>query len=282
MATKGDGKKRRHGVRPRKKLGQHFLRDRAVIQAIIEKAGFGPDSHVLEVGAGLGALTLPLSRSVAWVYAVEKDGRLVERLEAMFQREAVLNVSVIHRDILRLEPSELLIPSGQKLEVIGNLPYNISTPLLERLIEDRTCYSRAVLMFQHEVGRRMIASPGSREYGALSVLIQYYAKVSSLLQVSREAFYPRPAVHSMVLGIDFEKPYPARAEDEENLKKVVRAAFSHRRKTLLNSLKGSACSFPAEVLLKAFRECNIDPGKRAETLHMDDFLCLSSRLKCLP
>ena len=281
MAASGHVK-RRQGVRPRKKLGQHFLRDRAVIQTIIAKAGFGPDSHVLEVGAGLGALTFPLARSVARVYAVEKDGRLVERLQAALQREAILNVSLIHRDILRLELGELPIPSGQKLGVIGNLPYNISTPLLERLIENRTWFSRAVLMFQHEVGRRMTASPGSREYGSLSVLIQYHARISPLLQVSREAFYPRPEVHSMVLGIDFDKPYPRRAEDEENLKKVVRAAFSHRRKTLLNSLRGSACSFPDEVLLNAFRECRIDPGKRAETLHMDDFLCLSSRLKCLP
>jgi 16S rRNA (adenine1518-N6/adenine1519-N6)-dimethyltransferase len=274
--------KRRQGVRPRKKLGQHFLRDRSVIHTIIAKSGFGPDSHVLEVGAGLGALTLPLARSVARVYAVEKDGRLLERLETALQREAILNVSLIHRDILRLDLGELPIPSGQKLGVIGNLPYNISTPLLERLIENRTCFSRAVLMFQHEVGRRMISPPGSREYGSLSVLIQYHARVSPLLQVSREAFHPRPEVHSMVLSIDFEKPYPTRVEDEENFKRVVRAAFSHRRKTLLNSLRGSACSFPDEVLLTALRECSIDPGRRAETLHMDDFLRLSARLTCLP
>jgi 16S rRNA (adenine1518-N6/adenine1519-N6)-dimethyltransferase len=273
--------KRRYGVRPRKKLGQHFLEDRAVIQAIIAKADFGPDSHVLEVGAGLGALTLPLSRSVAWVYAVEKDSRLVRRLEETLRREAIVNVSLIHRDILRLAPGELPIPPGRKLGVIGNLPYNISTPLLERLIDNRTSFSRAVLMFQHEVGRRMIASPGSREYGSLSVLIQYHAGVSALLRVSRESFYPRPEVSSMVLGIDFEKPYPTRAGDEENFKKVVRAAFSHRRKTLLNSLRGSAWSFTDEVLLNACRDCGIDPGRRAETLHMDEFLRLSSRLTCL-
>lgn len=272
----------RQGVRPRKKLGQHFLKDRSVVQAIIAKAGFGPDSHVLEVGAGLGALTLPLARSVAHVYAVEKDARLVERLQEALRREAILNVSLIHRDILRLELGEIPILPGLKLAVIGNLPYNISTPLLERLMENRTRFSRAILMFQHEVGRRMIASPGGREYGALSVLVQYHARVSPLLRVSREAFYPRPQVHSMVLSVDFEKPYPRRAEDDENFRRVVRAAFSHRRKTLLNSLRGSACSFSTEVLRQAFEECRIDPGKRAETLHLDDFLCLSSRLRCLP
>jgi 16S rRNA (adenine1518-N6/adenine1519-N6)-dimethyltransferase len=267
-----------HGARPRKKLGQHFLEDRAVIHSIIAKADFGADSHVLEVGAGLGALTLPLARTVAHVYAVEKDGRLVERLQEALQHKAIRNVSLIHRDILRLDPGELPIPSGRKLGVIGNLPYNISTPLLERLIENRKSFSRAVLMFQHELGRRMIASPGSREYGALSVLIQYHAAVTPLLVVSRDAFYPRPEVHSMVLGLDFEKPYPTRAGNEEKLKKVVRAAFSHRRKTLLNSLRGSACSFPTEVLLRVFRECGIDPGRRAETLHLEDFLRLSSLL----
>ncbi|MEW6664693.1 MAG: 16S rRNA (adenine(1518)-N(6)/adenine(1519)-N(6))-dimethyltransferase RsmA [Thermodesulfobacteriota bacterium] len=281
MAAGGFAKSR-HGLRPRKKLGQHFLRDRTVIQTILAKAGFGSDSHVLEVGAGLGALTLPLARSVGRVYAVEKDGRLVERLEAALRREAVPNVSLIHRDILKLELAELPVPSAQKLGVIGNLPYNISTPLLERLITNRARFSRAVLMFQHEVGCRMIASPGSREYGSLSVLIQYHARVSPLLQVSREAFYPRPEVNAMVLSIDFENPYPRRAEDEENFKKVVRAAFAHRRKTLLNSFRGSACAFPGEVLLQALRGCGIDPGRRAETLHIDDFLCLSAHLKCLP
>jgi 16S rRNA (adenine1518-N6/adenine1519-N6)-dimethyltransferase len=272
----------RQGVRPRKKLGQHFLQDRAVVQTIIAKAGFGPETHVLEVGAGLGALTLPLARSVAHVYAVEKDARLVERLQEALRREAILNVSLIHRDILRFDPAELPVPPGRKLAVIGNLPYNISTPLLERLIENRERFSHAVLMFQHEVGRRMIAPPGGREYGALSVMIQYHARVSPLLRVSREAFYPRPEVHSMVLSVDFEKPYPRRAEDDENFRRVVRAAFSHRRKTLLNSLRGSACSFSPEVLRQAFGECCIDPGKRAETLHLDDFLCLSSHLRCLP
>jgi 16S rRNA (adenine1518-N6/adenine1519-N6)-dimethyltransferase len=148
-------------------------------------------------------------------------------------------------------------------------------------MENRTRFSRAILMFQHEVGRRIIAPPGGREYGALSVLVQYHARVSPLLRVSREAFYPRPEVHSMVLSVDFEKPYPRRAEDDENFRRVVRAAFSHRRKTLLNSLRGSACSFSTEVLRQAFEECRIDPGKRAETLHLDDFLCLSSRLRCL-
>lgn len=268
-------------MRPRKKLGQHFLEDRAVIQTILLKAGFSPDSHVLEVGAGLGALTLPLARTVAQVYAVEKDARLVGRLAEKLRKEAVGNVSLIHQDILRLDLGEFRRPPGRKLNVIGNLPYNISTPLLERLIENRSQCSRAVLMFQHEVGRRMIASPGSREYGSLSVLVQYHATVSPLLRVSREAFYPKPEVSSMVLGIDFEKPYPRRAEDEPNFKRIVRAAFSHRRKTLLNSLRGSACTFPDEILLNACRECGIDPGRRAETLSVDDFLRLSSLLRCV-
>jgi 16S rRNA (adenine1518-N6/adenine1519-N6)-dimethyltransferase len=259
-------------------LGQHFLRDHSFVDRIISRSGFLPSSQVLEVGPGLGALTLPLSRSVAHVYAVEKDAELVKRLGEELDRRSVNNVTLIHQDILRTDFKELPVPAGEVLEVIGNLPYNISTPFLEKLLDNRKGIGKAILMFQREVAERLIAAPGGRQYGSLTVLVQYQARLFPVLEVPKKAFYPVPKIDSMVIGLDFKAPHPRRASDEENLKKVVRGAFSHRRKTLLNSFKGSPYEFSTEDLRDACRACGIDTGKRAETLSLDDFICLSSRL----
>jgi len=231
------------------------------------------------VGPGLGALTLPLSQNVARVYAVEKDAHLIERLEAELSRRSIDNVTLMNQDILRLDFETLPIPSGKKIDVIGNLPYNISTPFLERLLDNRQRVGKAVLMFQKEVARRLVASPGGKEYGSLTVLMQYHARIFPLLDVPRNVFYPVPKVESMVIGLDFQEPHVPRVSDEETLKKVVRGAFCHRRKTLLNSFKGSPFPFSQEGLRSACTACGIDTGKRGEALTIDDFICLTSHLK---
>jgi len=268
--------------RPKKRLGQHFLRQEGIIHEIISRAGFSATSQILEVGAGLGALTIPLARSVGHVYAVEKDSSLVERLARELLRKGIHNVTLQNQDILKTDFGELPVPCGERLGVIGNLPYNISSPFLEKLIGNRSRVFKAVLMFQMEVARRLTASPGNRDYGALTVMVQYHASLTPLLEVSPEAFYPVPKVKSMVVALDFERPHPRRANDEETLKRVVRGAFAHRRKTLLNSFRGSLHALSTETLLEAFGACRIDPRQRAETLSLDDFLCLSSRLASLP
>ncbi len=265
--------------RPRKRLGQHFLRDHSLLDRIISRAGFAETAHVLEVGPGLGALTFPLARSVAHVYAVEKDSDLVKRLGEELRRRAIANVTLVHQDILRTELRNLPLPAGEVLQVIGNLPYNISTPFLEKLLENRERVGKAVLMFQREVAERLIASPGSKRYGSLTVLVQYHARIFPVLEVPRTAFYPSPKIESKVVGLDFKAPHPRRAPDDENLRRVVRGAFSHRRKTLLNSFKGSPYEVSPEDLKRACVACGIDPGKRAETLTIDDFICLSEQLK---
>jgi 16S rRNA (adenine1518-N6/adenine1519-N6)-dimethyltransferase len=265
-------KKRRNGFRPNKRLGQHFLKDRGIIDEIIDRAGFHSSDRILEIGAGLGALTLPLAASVHQILAVEKDGRLTAMLDESLTREGIRNVTLIN---------ELLPHPGGKIHVIGNLPYNISSPLLEKLITHRHLIARAVLMFQFELARRLIASPGNKAYGAMTVLIRYHTSVSPLLEVPKGAFYPKPKVGSMVLELDFERPYPRRADDEAHFKKVVRGAFAHRRKTILNSFKGAFFSCGIDELLKAFEKCEIDSKKRAETLSIDDYICLSAALGCL-
>jgi 16S rRNA (adenine1518-N6/adenine1519-N6)-dimethyltransferase len=274
---------RRHsaGPRPSKRLGQHFLRDRRIVHRIITKAGVGKEEKVLEIGAGTGVLTIPLARSVDQVIAVEKDPRLVDRLRPKLARLGVANVVLINADILRLDLAQIWPDDTSKLNVIGNLPYNISTPLLEKLMVNRHRLSRAVLMFQAELAKRLIGTPGTKAYGAMSILIQYSAYVAPLLEVPRTAFYPMPRIDSMVLEIDFERSYPRKAENEEHFRQIVKASFAHRRKTILNSLRASLPALNNKDILHALKRCTMDPRQRAESYGIDDFLCLSAALLSL-
>ena len=275
MKKKPFSSRRPGSLRPKKGLGQHFLRDPLIIERILGCANFDRSSTVLEIGAGLGALTLPLAPAVQHVVAVEKDGTLAEKLRARLGREGIGNVTLIREDILKLDLARL---PEDHIQVIGNIPYNISSPLIEKLIRNRERIPRAILTLQHELAGRLTASPGNKRYGALTVLIQYHARVSPLLEIPREAFYPKPKVSSTVVQFDFSSPYPRRAEHEEFFRKVVRAAFAHRRKTLFNSLRGTFPSWEAQSTLNALHQCAIDPQRRAETLSIDDFLNLTAAL----
>jgi 16S rRNA (adenine1518-N6/adenine1519-N6)-dimethyltransferase len=273
--------RRGSGLHPKKRLGQHFLRDGDIVRKIIHKARLDSSDHVLEIGSGLGALTIPVAALVRHVVAVEKDPRLAEMLKKRLAHDNISNVRVINEDILKLELEAIPQRPAKKMKVIGNLPYNISTPFLERLVENRNLVSRAVLMFQLELARRLTASPGNKEFGAMTVLVQYHAYISPLLEVSKASFYPRPKVDSMVLDLDFERPHARRADDEAKFKMVVKGAFAYRRKTLFNSLKRTLSARTSDEILDALRKCAIDPGKRAETLNIDHFLCLTSALSSL-
>jgi 16S rRNA (adenine1518-N6/adenine1519-N6)-dimethyltransferase len=185
---------------------------------------------------------------------------------------------VVNADILRWDFNEIKALSEKKIQAIGNLPYNISSPFLEKLIENRKLVGRAVLMFQLEVAKRIAASPGTKAYGAMTLLVRYYAQPTVMLEVSREAFSPKPKVDSMVLELDFDRPHPRRAVHGEDFRKVVKAAFSHRRKTLLNSLRSSLMAWDRETLIKGMKKCGIDHGRRPETLDIDEFICFTKAL----
>jgi 16S rRNA (adenine1518-N6/adenine1519-N6)-dimethyltransferase len=270
--------KREYGFRPKKGLGQHFLNDKEVVREIISKAGFHRSDQVLEVGPGLGALTLSLSRRVHRIIAVEKDLRLTEMLKKRLSIEKIDNVCLINEDILRLNFNRIPYLPEKPLKVIGNLPYNISSPLLEKLMENRDIMSHAVLMFQSELAERLIAGPGTKAFGAMTVLIQYDSHVTPLLHIPKEAFHPRPKVDSTVLEMDFRRPYPQRTKDVDKFRRIVQGAFAHRRKTLLNSLNHSLVSHSREEILAALERCGIAPERRAETLTIDDYLRLTSTL----
>lgn len=268
-------------MRAKKRLGQHFLRDPAIIGQIIRQARFNPDVTVVEIGPGLGALTLPLAESVSRVIGIEKDPRLVEILEGRLLRRGIRNVTLIREDVLKADFGEIARSLGENLQVIGNLPFNISSPFLGKLIRSKDILTRAVLTFQAEVGRRLIAIPGNKQYGAMTVLAQYHARILPLLEIPREAFHPPPKVGSMVVELDFTRPHPTRAWDEETFRKTVKGAFAHRRKTLINSLKGAFPEWSQEKILRAMEKSGVEPKKRAEVLGIDDFIRLSESLDSL-
>ena len=264
---------------PNKRLGQHFLIDRGVIKEIIDRADFRKTDRILEIGPGLGALTIPMAGYVSEVIGVEKDPQLVDTLKKRLSVEDITNVTLINDDILRVDLKKAVGPSEKDIKVIGNLPYNISSPFLEKLLNHRNLVKKAVLMFQLEFAKRLLASPGGKDYGSISILTRYHAAFSPLLEVSKNAFYPRPEVDSMVVAIDMEKPYPKRAGDEQLFKKIVKGAFAHRRKTVFNSLKGTLKSYKSQDISAALERCSIDSMRRAETIDIDGFLSLASELK---
>ena len=267
------------GISPRKYLGQHFLQDRGIASKIIAQARLEKEDVVLEVGSGLGALTIPALLLISHLVAVEKDPGLAGILKERVPAGKEHKISFIVGDILKVSFEEVSNRFHRKIKVLGNLPYNISSPLLEKLVINREYVRTAILMFQYEFAQRLTATPRTRHYSALSVIMQYHAHLSSLIKVNRDAFYPKPKVDSMVVEIDFEKPHPSQAEDERLFQGIAKAAFSHRRKTILNSLDRGMVSLPRETLDEALRKCSIDPKRRAETLTVDDYICLTSAVR---
>ena len=257
-------------------MGQNFLADPNVAALIVRRAQFAPNDVVLEIGAGLGALTLPLAAQVRHVFAVEPDSKIATLLGNEIQAADIRNVTTIEQDILQLDIDALAERSDASLKVIGNLPYHISSQVLIRLIRFREVIDAAFLMFQKEVAERLVAKPGNKSYGRLSVLIQYCAKIYPLVSVDASAFFPKPKVDSQVVGIEFRHPVTFRAIDESLLFRIVKAAFGKRRKTLKNALLGGNLEFAKEMISAALDLAGIDSQRRAETLSVKEFVTLSN------
>jgi 16S rRNA (adenine1518-N6/adenine1519-N6)-dimethyltransferase len=263
------------GVLAKKVLGQHFLKDESLIEKIVFMAGFRSSDCVLEIGPGRGALTIPVAAAAGSVTAVEKDEALADELTNKLSRAGVLNVRVVKADILKWDFEEM---PCERFHVIGNLPYYVSKPVLEKLISNRKRVLRAIVMLQREVAERLTASPGSRQYGALSLMAQYHAKTRMLLNISSSAFFPMPKVESAVVELDFERPYPKRYPKEDFLFKVIKGAFSHRRKTVFNSLQRYFPDAGKSSIARALELACVPPSARAETLSMEDFMRLAATM----
>ena len=264
---------------PKKQFGQNFLKDPSTAKMIIQRSDLMPRDAVLEIGAGLGALTVPIARSARKVYAVEKDGRLAEVLTGILAAGECGNVTLINKNILDVDIDQLAREENCKLVVFGNLPYNISSQVLIQLIKARTAVRHCVLMFQKELARRIMSPPGTKDYGRLSVLLQYCAETKHIADVKAALFYPRPKVDSEVIAINFKDTPEFAAEDEVFFSSVVKAAFSKRRKTLKNALTGSDLALEGEAAQRILDSLSIDPLRRAETISVEEFVKLSNALR---
>ena len=261
------------GLTAHKGLGQNFLADPNLCRAIVRQVNAGPDGFVLEIGPGLGALTLPLLEAGCRVAAVEVDRGLAGYLTETYASRFADRLRIVNQDILKTDLAAHLPDGDDRMTVVGNLPYVISSPVLIQLLKQRGVVKRAVLMLQREVARRLTADPGSKDYGRLSVLIQYQAKVDRLLEVGPEVFFPRPKVGSTVVGLEFkDSPRPA-LSSPGRFCRVVAAGFAQRRKTLKNSMSSV---LPADEVEAALAGTGIDPGRRGETLTVDEYAALAN------
>jgi len=271
----------RLGLRPKKTLGQHFLLHPHQARRIVAALELTGEETVVEIGAGLGALTGFLATAARRVIALERDPEL-----ARFLAEDLLTdtpgVEVICQDVLEFDFPGAGREAGRPLAVVGNLPYQITSPLLFRLIEHLPAIGRAVLMMQQEVGGRLLASPGTKDYGILSVMGQYHFKVTRLFSLSPGNFYPPPQVDSVVLRLLPATPAPA-ALDPALLHRLVKTAFGHRRKTLNNTLVSQAEAFglSPEAMRHLLVESGIDAQRRGETLSLAEFVGLSNKVALL-
>ncbi len=265
-----------YGLTPRKKLGQHFLVDRNILDKVIRTAEVDKEDVVLEVGPGLGEMTRALAQKAEKVIAVEIDSKLVQILRK--KTSDLSNVKIVWGNILKVNLGFLFLQAGKPLKVVANLPYQISTPLLFRFIGSRRFFSSLTLMLQREVVERMVARPGKKEYGALSVFIQMVSIPSIRFFISPSAFFPPPKVESAVVHLVWREEQWIEPNGEKWFKEVVKASFSHRRKTLINSLKHSGLPLPGDIEA-GMERIRIDPQRRPETLTIQEFANLAEVLK---
>jgi len=256
---------RSSGHRARKRFGQNFLVSESVINKILRALNPAQGDHIIEIGPGLGALTKPLVETGVNFCAIELDRDLAERLNQQYGDRG--NFQLISQDVLKVD-LESIFPTDARLRIIGNLPYNISTPILFHLLSHTDRIEDMVFMLQREVVERMCAEPNTSDYGRLSVMIQYRCEVESLISVPPGSFDPPPKVHSAVVRLRPRNPEP-KAISEEALDRIVRSAFGKRRKTLRNSLRNELDSEKIESL-------GIDSGLRPENLSVADFVKLAN------
>lgn len=264
----------KYGLRLSKSLGQNFITDSNVLARIADGAGVSDEDLVIEIGPGIGVLTAELAERAAFVEAVEIDKRLIPILEDTLSEYD--NVHVLNQDILKTDIGSLVEERRQdgsftgKVHIIGNLPYYITTPIIMKLLEENVPADSITVMMQKEVADRINAGPGNRTYGAISVAVQYYCSVSKITDVPKEAFVPRPKVESTVLKLIPHKEKKVAVKDEKAFLRCVKAGFAQRRKTLLNALS-SAGGMDKEKVKAILEAADVDPGRRAETLTVEEF-----------
>ncbi len=264
-------------IRPRKKLGQHFVVNPGILQRIIESASLEDEDVVVEIGAGLGGLTLPLAQRAKKVYAIELDPRLAQELKNQSATDD--RVEVIQADALHVDFAPWHTQWQRKMKVVANLPYEISSPMLFRLFEERRYFSLFLLMLQMEVARRIVAAPGTKDYGPLSLWSQLYTRTQIAFSVGPQSFYPPPRVESAVVKFEILPQPSVEVEDERILRQIIRLAFTYRRKTLVNALRlGEFVRISPGQIQAAIESAGLSQQLRGEALSLEQFRDLSRAL----
>ena len=259
----GMNKKQERPGRPKKHLGQHFLQDPGIISKIIQTADVNKEDVIVEIGPGRGALTFRLAEMASEVIAIEIDHSIVESLNE--RAASYPNLSIVEADALRFHYHEI----GTRFKVVANLPYYISTPILFRLIELSDMVTSMTIMLQKEVAKRVVAAPNSKDYGILSIAVQFYAVPEIAFNISRKSFYPEPKVDSSVLKIVPREKVAVDVRNEGLFWGLIKSAFYYRRKTLLNSLALSGHS--KEIIKNVLEFAGIDQNKRPEQVSMEEW-----------
>lgn len=278
----GETKKilKKHGLYPKKRFGQNFLISEKIMEGIIAAADLEPDDIVVEIGPGLGGLTLQLAQKVKYLLAVEIDGQLVAILKELLTPYP--NAKLIHGDILEQDLDELVISSFSAgkfpYKIVANLPYYITTPIIMGSLEQKRQISTMVLMVQKEVGERMRALPGTKDYGSLSVAVQYYAETEIALRVPPSSFRPQPEVDSVVIKLKIREKPAVNPIDEKLFFQVVRGAFGQRRKTLVNSLSNSLGNISKSEIISILDSLGIELNIRGEQLSLENFCAIADAI----
>ena len=264
-----------HGIRPKKYLGQNFLVDRKSADEIIGMCRLESTDWVLEIGPGLGALTQGIAGAAKKVIAVEKDRRVCAALVELMK--GIGNTQFICEDFLELDLSRALSECPPKIKAIGNLPYYITSPIIEKLIINRGNFSSIFITVQKEVGDRICAKPGGKDYGSFSCFTQFYTKPAVLLNLGKRVFYPQPAVDSVFMELSVLPKPPVQADNTERFFAITRAAFGKRRKTILNSLSYCASlNLDKNGIAALLERAGVKPTARPEELSLDDFARISN------
>jgi 16S rRNA (adenine1518-N6/adenine1519-N6)-dimethyltransferase len=272
----------KYGFSFKKSLGQNFLIDTNILRKIVDFAELSDETGAIEIGPGIGALTEQLARRAKKVVAFEIDQRLLPILEDTLSPYG--NVRIIHQDVLKADIHRVIseeFTGMTDIMVVANLPYYVTTPIIMKLLTDRLPIRGMVVMLQKEVADRLAAKPGTKDYGSLSIAIQYYTEAETVMTVPRTVFIPQPNVDSAVIRLIKRKQPPVKVEDEAFFFQVVRASFAQRRKTILNNLVNNLPNGKAmkEQIERVLTETDIDPRRRGETLAMEEFAALSNALR---
>lgn len=266
---------RSRGLHARKGFGQHFLVDPNTVRRIVRLAGVRPDETILEIGPGIGSLTVALAEAAGRVVALELDERLEDVLDEVTGDAP--NVEVVVGDALGTDLGALC---GRPARLVSNLPYNVATPILAHVLDDEPLIRGGLVMVQRELGERWTAGPGSKTYGAISVRVAFHARARVVGEVPPTVFLPRPEVDSVLVAFERRERPPVEVDDPARLLCLVEAAFAHRRKTLRNALAGAG--YAKESVDVASVRAGVDPGERAEQLSLEDFARLHSALAEVP